>query len=463
MSFAVSATSLPELKTRIDVLINEAKPFFGLRMEVGEMLMRSVGMFAPIPIERLRLPDTAWPLTSREVSMTLSPLGYPKLTHTHGVLRGDSINCNYPLFYDDWHKKDGTPDRRCVHEVWVGMSGFGKTFYGNTLLGREYAEAGVPFDLLEPMGHGQKVAKALDVPLFVIGPRTTKFNPQDIMMTDDITNQVSHVIRLYETMLNRPLSSSRVGNLERGFLSQTLHSLYEQYSNWRKIPAADAPTCDDVVSQMAAIAHAASNQQAAGIAADLAQEIGSVACGNGPFAGFVNGHTSIDLSSVENNGPRVFSFHQLGSDPIMMGIAYTQVLAAIGRDALADDRPRIIMVDETYRLMRHPSLLAFLIEAAKTFRTRRKKLICIDQNMSVFLEGPARLIFENAPIRLIFNQSQGLGVFSTDAAFQHFNAQDRDMIAKLKRFEFVLDIQDEGRWLLRSNPSYAEFQRYQNS
>jgi type IV secretory pathway VirB4 component len=55
------------------------------------------------------------------------------------------------------------------------------------------------------------------------------------------------------------------------------------------------------------------------------------------------------------------------------------VLSAIRRDSLIDEQPRIIAVDEVYRLMRHPSLLDFLIEAAKTFRTRRKKLICIDQ------------------------------------------------------------------------------------
>ena len=45
-----------------------------------------------------------------------------------------------------------------------------------------------------------------------------------------------------------------------------------------------------------------------------------------------------------------------------------------------DEQPRIIAVDEVYRLMRHPSLLDFLIEAAKTFRTRRKKVLMVDQS-----------------------------------------------------------------------------------
>jgi hypothetical protein len=55
------------------------------------------------------------------------------------------------------------------------------------------------------------------------------------------------------------------------------------------------------------------------------------------------------------------------------------VLSAIRRDRLIDEQPRIIAVAEVYHLMRHPSLLDFLIKASKTFRTRRKKMIASDQ------------------------------------------------------------------------------------
>jgi type IV secretory pathway VirB4 component len=150
-------------------------------------------------------------------------------------------------------------------------------------------------------------------------------------------------------------------------------------------------------------------------------------------------------------------------DPIMLAIAYTQVLSAIRRDSLADESPRVIAVDEVYRLMRHPSLLDFLIEAAKTFRTRRKKLVVIDQQMSVLLDGKARLVFENCPIRVIFNQRQGLHVFKEDAAFQHFNDQHREIIANLPRFHFLLDVQEEGIWFLHNRPSEGELRRFHST
>jgi hypothetical protein len=159
-------------------------------------------------------------------------------------------------------------------------------------------------------------------------------------------------------------------------------------------------------------------------------------------------------------GPRVFSFHELEGDPVMTALAYAQVLSAIRRDTLRDEQPRIIAVDEVYRLMRHPSLLDFLIEAAKTFRTKRAKLIVVDQQMSVFLENKARLVFENCPIRVIFSQRQGMNVFRQDAAFQHLNQHHLDIIANLPRFHFVLDIAEEGLWYLFSSPSQGELARF---
>jgi type IV secretory pathway VirB4 component len=201
------------------------------------------------------------------------------------------------------------------------------------------------------------------------------------------------------------------------------------------------------------------------IARDLADEIAGLCTGAGPWATFLNGATNVDLTRGGRDWiqPRVFSFHELESDPILQALAYTQVLSAIRRDSLIDEQPRIIAVDEVFRLMRHPSLLDFLIEVAKTFRTRRKKAVLIDQQMSVFLDGKARLIFENCPIRVVFSQRQGMNVFHEDAAFQHLNQQHRDIIAALPRFHYVFDVQDEGLWYVHSTATASELARFQTT
>lgn len=114
--------------------------------------------------------------------------------------------------------------------------------------------------------------------------------------------------------------------------------------------------------------------------------------------------------------------------------------------------------------MQHPSLLDFLVEAVKTFRTRRKKVIVIDQQMRVFLSSEkAKLLFENCPIRVVFNQRSGMDVFREHVAFQHLTEQHLKTIASLGRGHFLLDIQDHGVFYLYMLASQAEVSRFGDS
>jgi len=452
LAVAVAADDLSTLRDRVEAVTGETQAWFSLRQEVGELLSRSVRLFAAVPTKAVGLPDTTWPLTSRELALTLSPLGYRKLAGTDGVLRGEAVGAAYPVFHDAWR------DKRATHEIWVGASGYGKTFACNAYLTREYAENGVPFDLLEPMGHGRHIAEAFGLPWYVMSARSTRLNPQDVMFPT-LIEQISHTTRIYETVLGRPLSGGQRQNLERGLLGEALETLYGGFPALDRVTPALAPTCDLVCDVLAGLGDKPAVQS---IARSLADEIAGLCTGAGPWAGFLNGATNIDLSAGPQ-GPRVFSFHELESDPVLQALAYTQVLSALRRDCLADEHPRVVAVDEVYRLMRHPSLLDFLVEAAKTFRTRRVKLISIDQQMSVFLEGKARLVFENSPVRVIFSQRQGMNVFHEDAAFAHFNQQHRDIIAALPRFHFLLDVQDEGIWYLYNRPAEHELARFRTT
>ncbi len=452
---AVAADDPDTLRERIQLVIHETRAWFSLRQEVGELLSRSVGFFAAQPTKAINLPATSWPVTSRELALMLSPLGYRKLSSVDGVLRGEAVGAAYPVFHNSWR------DRRATHELWVGVTGFGKTFGVNCYLTREYAENGIPFDMLEPMGHGKHIAEAFGLPWYVMSAKTTKLNPQDVMFPT-LIEQKSHTTRIYETVLGRPLSGGQRENLERGLLGEALEILYRGYPELSRVTPDITPTCDIVCDVLSGLGDKEATKH---IARDLADEIGGLCTGNGPFAGFLNGTTNVDLTRGGRQWiePRIFSFHQLEGDSILQALAYTQVLSAIRRDSLIDDQPRIIAVDEVYRLMRHPALLDFLIEAAKTFRTRRKKVLMVDQQMSIFLEGKARLVFENCPIRVIFSQRQGMNVFRDDAAFQHFNQQHRDIIAALPRFHYVLDIQDEGLWYVYNVPTPGELARFQST
>jgi len=450
---ALTAPNARTLRDRVDEVVKLVKPWFGLRAEIGEAQSEAAKFFGIHSTKSIAVPHTTWPVVSRELALLFAPLGLRKLAGLDGTLRGEDAGGAYPVFHNSWR------DKRATHEIWVGGSGYGKTFALNCLLSRQYAEEGVPFTLLEPMGHGQHVARAFDLPWYVMSARHTRLNPQDVMFPT-LVEQKAHTIRIYETLLGRQLSGAQKENQERALLGEALEILYCGFDDLMTITPDLAPLTETVCEVLSGLGD---KEHIRTIAKDLADEIGGLCTGRGPWADFINGPTNIDLSARYKDMPQVFSFHEMEQDPIMLAIAYTQVLSAIRRDSLADETPRLIAVDEVYRLMRHPSLLDFLIEAAKTFRTRRKKLVVIDQQMSVMIEGKARLIFENCPIRVIFNQRQGLHVFKEDAAFQHFNAQHHEIIANMPRFHFLFDVQEEGIWYLRNYPSEGEWQRFRST
>jgi len=455
VTFAVAAPDLRTLKERVTLIQKLARPYFLLRQESGALLRRAVGIFAGKRTAKVGLPDTSWRITSRELALMLAPLGYPKLASTDGILRGEALEGSHPVFHNSWR------DRRATHEVWVGTTGFGKTLMNNCYLLREYAENGIAFDLLEPMGHGKHLARAIGSVPYTLSARTTTLNPQDIVF-DTLLEQKSHVTRLYETVLGRPLTGGQKENMERGLLGRALELLYAGFPDLTRLTPDQVPLCEDVCDVLSGLGE---SERQRSLARELADEIGSLCTGSGPWSSFLNGETNLDLSRRGRAWipPRIFMFHEMTDDPILLALAYTQVLSAMRRDALMDEVPRIIVVDEVYRLMRYEALLDFLIEAAKTFRTRRKKLVCIDQNMVYFTTGKARFILENSPIKVIFNQGPGIDVFHRDGAFSHLNAQHKERIATLERYQYVLDIAGEGIWAIRNTPSEGELARFSST
>lgn len=371
VTLAIAAPDLKLLKERVALVQNLTRPYFLLRQESGELLRRAVDVFAGQRTARVGLPDTSWRVTSRELALMFAPLGYRKLSSTDGIMRGEALEGGYPVFHNSWR------DKRATHEVWVGTTGYGKTFANNCYLAREYAENGIAFDLLEPMGHGKHLARAVGAVAFTLSARTTTLNPQDIVF-DTLLEQKSHVTRLYETVLGRPLTGGQKENMERGLLGRALELLYGGFDDLSRVTPDQVPLCQDVCDVLVGLGESERQRL---LARELADEIASLCCGSGPWSRFLNGETNIDLSRQGRAWipPRVFMFHEMSDDPILLALAYTQVLSAMRRDALIDEVPRIIVVDEVYRLMRYEALLDFLIEAAKTFRTRRKKLVCIDQ------------------------------------------------------------------------------------
>ena len=291
----LTAPDLETLKANRDAVMSQLKPFVSLRHEVGTDQVRAARFFSLTPTREIGL-STPWPMTSQAAALTPGFLGIPKLQSTEGILRGTAINGGYPVFYDSWETRHG---KKATHEIWVGMSGSGKTFYLLCYLARELAHNGVPWDFLEPMGHGQAIAQAFGVPAMSLSTRRTCLNPHDVMF-DRVGEQISHVISLYETILGRSMSGGQEQNVQKALLAQALSHFYEPFAGeLDQLTPAQSFLVDDLCDVLYGLGDRARVQ---GIARELADEIGGLCTGNGPYAHAFNGPTTVDFSIHGSKG-----------------------------------------------------------------------------------------------------------------------------------------------------------------
>jgi hypothetical protein len=457
IKIAIPAENTTELKKRVDEIKKQLKAAIRMHTNVGLAQITAAKYFSSMPTRQIEANPTTWPMLSNVAALMLGFLGMRKLEPKRGIIRGfNAGGGKYPYIYDDWELSQG---KKATHELWVGVTGSGKTFALNCFLSRSLAHLGIPFDFLEPLGHGRLLAEQFGIEAMSISARRTKLNPHD-PITDQLGQQVEHVLSIYELFLGRSLRGTSDTNMERGLLSRALNPFYRGV-NLATMTPAQAPTISDVLSVLNDLGDTDESKEQAH---HLVEEIAGLASGDdSPYGFFLDGKTSVDFSLANEHLPRIFCFHEMEDNDTLISIAYTQVLASIMRTAMANDNPRIIAVDEVYRMMRHPALMKFLITAVKTLRTKRKKVIAIDQQMRIFLNNPdARLLFDNCPIRVIFSQKGSEDVFYNDEAFQHYTQQHLKIISSLPRFQFMMET-DEGIFFLASTPSEHELQRFTGS
>lgn len=456
MKIAILAETPQALKDRVGEVKKQLRTGIKVRVERGSDQLTAARYFAPIPTTQIDSSPSTWPMTSPTAALALGFLGMRKLEPKRGIVRGMSAGGSYPYIYDDWETSEG---KKATHEIWVGTTGNGKTFAVNCFLSRTLAHTGIAFDLLEPMGHGRMLADAFDIPCHYVSARRSHLNPHDPLYPL-MGEQINHALMIYEIFMERPLSGTPRANIERSLISKALFQLYQGHDLTTMTPA-EAPTLSDVLDELRKLGDTDATRRAA---TELTEELSGLATGDdSPYGFFLDGKTDIDFTIAGEGRPRIFTFVEMENNPILIAIAYAQVLGAIMRTALRDDTPRIIAIDEVWRMARTPTLMLFLVEAVKTLRTKRKKVIAIDQQMRIFLNDPnARLLFENCPIRVIFGQRGGEDVFENDPAFGHLTDQHRRIISDLPRFQFLMET-PEGIFYLNSTPAEHELRRYGGS
>lgn len=388
-------------------------------------------LFSTTPTARI---GAAWrreDILSKGVGCLLGIIGYHRASATDGWMWGTDAFRSSPVFIDPFSGD------RAGHMVFLGVTGFGKTFAMNVTTLRAAALAGHRVIWVDADRNAARVARAVGggARLNTLG-LTRTINPLDLVFSpgdgdDDeggdargwLALQVNHVIAQLSLILGEPgvsggaearrvmLPRALTGN-ERGYLERALADIYERLEP--PLAVEGMPTLDDLIDALEAIA---AEEEAAG---EHENEARALAVGmrlklygsrthrsrlNATGRAFC-GHTTVDWAMGDD--VVCFDLTPLKDAEEWKPLFYAQFIGAFYRymrDPRRDlGRKTMLMFDEFGLACQVESVLDLTMTIAKVARKYGVALCVADQLPAAFLANPkARAILDNARIKVIFH------------------------------------------------------------
>lgn len=387
-------------------------------------LMRPAGMqgellklWSATPANRIELPWKRRNMYSHGVGCCAGIVGYHRAGDTGGLLYGIDGQRRAPLFLDLF------ADRQAAHMVVLGKTGYGKTFFLNTITLRAAALAGyrvITFDAFENAARLQAAAG--------VGARANWISPQtainllDVVFDETtaggwVTSQALHVASQLALLLGTPgvgpdgrrrFAPYQFSIGERSVLEAALVDLYagvDPGAPVERMPRLDdliaaldglnEPEARDIADLLCKFLHGTADRAALGRDRHTRNE----RTFNRPTEidwGFTRAINCFDFSAVTKAAPELLPFY------------YAQAVGAVNRfmrDPRRDVRQRTLLIIDEFGYAAQVEAVARL--AADICKVARKfgiGLMVVDQNPGTFLDGQTgREIIENAVAKVMFH------------------------------------------------------------
>jgi type IV secretory pathway VirB4 component len=349
----------------------------------------------PIGLDQVRMRRTfdtaalsaAFPFTSPDL-----PPADPTSLAPAGVLYGLNVASNGLVHWDRFGDIDN------YNAVILGRSGAGKSYLVKLELLRSLYR-GIEVHVVDPEDEYARLAAAVGATYLHLGGDGVRINPFDlpIQTTADGRRTAPRDALVRRSLFLHTVVSVLIGELsggERAALDTAITATY-QAAGITADPASWARPAP-LLTDLAAALTAASNPDAAVLAARLRPYT------TGAFSGLFNGR-----SSTSGDGHLVvYSLRDLPDE--LKAIGTLLVLDAIWRRVSnpADRRPRLVVVDEAWLLMRDRAGADFLFRMAKSSRKFWAGLTVATQDTADVLSTDlGRAIVTNAATQILLRQA----------------------------------------------------------
>jgi conjugal transfer ATP-binding protein TraC len=324
---------------------------------------------------------------------TTFPFASSSLSMERGVLYGVASRSQSPIIVDPF---DSSLEN--ANLAVFAMAGAGKSYFVKLMALRNLL-AGVDFLVVDPEDEYRAVCQAADGQYIRLASSSTHhLNPFDLPpqgsarseSPDVLAEQVAAVLSLLGIMLAQP--GVPLNPYERAALDAAIYKTYESAGITSDPASHDRPA--PLLRDLHKILEAAHSEVTTGLAARLRRYVSGSLAG-GLFAG----PTNVAL----NRRLVVFNIQTLEEElrPLAMHVIANFVWNRVRRER----RPRLLVIDEAWSLLRYPEGGGFVSDMARRARKYYLGLVTITQDAADFLRSEyGRAVLVNAAMKLLLKQ-----------------------------------------------------------
>ncbi|MHB8618641.1 MAG: VirB4 family type IV secretion system protein [Chloroflexota bacterium] len=353
---------------------------------------------------------------------TTFPFSSSTLAMQRGVLFGVARHNHSPVIVDPF---DASLEN--ANTVVFAKSGAGKS-YLTKLISSRLLPVGIDSLIIDPENEYRRVCDAAEGDgqyIRLASSSVQHLNPFDLPAVDDdgqdegqdpLAEHVTELLRLLEVMLTEP--ERPFGAHERAVLDRALYQTYAGVgiTSDPETHGGPAPLLRDLSAALSSLP----GDVAASLSARLRRYV------DGSLGGLFSAPTNVALDR------RLTVFNTQSLEEELQPVAIHLITNFIWTQVRRSRKPRLLILDEAWKLMQFPEGASFIASLARRARKYYLGLITVTQDVSDFLNSEhGRTVLTNASLKVLMKQDSST-IEPVTRAFQLSNEERQFLLAAAK-------------------------------
>jgi len=357
------------------------------------------------------------------------PFLYPVDSRGKGTFFAHERSTLNPLFIDF----DSMSNK---HFFVLGISGSGKSYAAKFLLMQHMLAREAKIYILDPNAEYSGLVERLGGTEMVLSKDSDKIINLFDLAGEDFGSKMLTLISVFD-IITGGLTES-----QKGVLNEALARVYKKKGIEATDPASwgrSAPTFSDLKGILEDMKRRVGRRVQSSEEKSVEVLLNRVRMyARGGFFGFLDRGTKVDL------GSRMLSFNLSNLPPQVKQLVMFSVLELISREMRRDKKPKVVLIDEGWSLLRSKEAEDYILEFIKTSRKFNASIGFITQEIEDLMrsEGGKSILNTTSTKILLRQNSSNLDLISKTLAL---NAKERDYLLRAEKGQGLM-ISEQGRY-----------------